>query len=214
MLKINDKGLLLLVVLILVTVVVMESGIILSNLALAEGNKSAPIVYCVVDDAGETPGEKLVMGENILKIKNTAGQTAGQTMGKWESLRVVVIPKFWETLWFKVAVLLGITGIFLALYGIRVKFPAKDPTASTGKGTQSKEENIFFSLFSKLFSKYKISPREQEIVYLISRGESYKAVGDKLTISQHTVKNHMYRIYRKMGIKNRVQLSNILHAGR
>lgn len=199
--KINDKAFILLIVLILTTVIVVESGIILSNLALAEGNTSAPIVYCVVDDAGKTPGAKLATGENILKIKNTGEQTNE----KWESVRVIVIPKFWEKWWFKLGVLLGITGIFFAFHGIRAKSRDEENEG---------EENNFFSLFSKLFSQYKISRREQEIVYLISQGKSYKAVGDKLYISQHTVKNHMYRIYRKMGIKNRVQLSNMLHYGR
>lgn len=210
MLKINDKAFIILIVSILVTVVVMESGIILSNLALAEGNTSAPIVFCVLDETGENPGETLAMGENILKVKNSGGHTTE----KWESVRIVVIPKFWEKWWFKIMVLLGVTGIFFALYGIRMKYTAKEGTETVINRNQNKDENIFFSLFSKLFSKYKISPREQEVVFLISRGESYKAVGDKLYISQHTVKNHMYRIYRKMGIKNRVQLSNMLHYGR
>ena len=214
MLKIDDKAFILLIILILVTVIVMESGIILSNLALAEGTTSAPIVYCVLDETGENPGETLAMGENILKVKNTDGHSKE----KWEPVRVVVIPKFWEKWWFKITALLGITGIFFALYGIRVKYTANEGTGSstnsrTNKNT-CKDENIFFSLFSKLFSKYKISPREQEVVFLVSRGESYKTIGDKLYISQHTVKNHMYHIYRKMGIKNRVQLANMLHHGR
>jgi LuxR family transcriptional regulator of csgAB operon len=32
----------------------------------------------------------------------------------------------------------------------------------------------------------------------------------KLYISSHTVKNHIYHIYQKLGVKNRVQISNLI----
>jgi LuxR family transcriptional regulator of csgAB operon len=31
-----------------------------------------------------------------------------------------------------------------------------------------------------------------------------------LYISPHTVKNHIYNIYQKLGVKNRVQISNLI----
>lgn len=58
---------------------------------------------------------------------------------------------------------------------------------------------------------YNISDRECEIIRLILQGNSEARVGDLLFISRRTVVNHVYNIYRKTGVKNRVQLINLLN---
>jgi DNA-binding NarL/FixJ family response regulator len=73
-------------------------------------------------------------------------------------------------------------------------------SALTGKG-----ETV-----EQLFSKYNISNREQEIIHLICQGKTNKEIEDVLFISLQTVKHHIYNIYNKMGIKNRVQLTNMV----
>jgi DNA-binding CsgD family transcriptional regulator len=60
-----------------------------------------------------------------------------------------------------------------------------------------------------LYNKYNISKREQEIILLICEGKSNKEIEEELFISLQTVKDHIYNIYRKTGVKNRVQLSNL-----
>lgn len=50
-----------------------------------------------------------------------------------------------------------------------------------------------------------LSPREQEILDYICRGKSNADVARTLDISPFTVKNHVKRIYRKIGVKNRAQ---------
>ena len=62
----------------------------------------------------------------------------------------------------------------------------------------------------QLFSKYDISEREQEVIGLVSRGKSNKEISDELYISLQTVKHHIHGIYRKLNIRNRVQLSNFI----
>ena len=52
-----------------------------------------------------------------------------------------------------------------------------------------------------------ISQREAEIVALILRGFSNKEIAEKLFISLETVKKHLFHIYKKVGVKNRLQLS-------
>lgn len=59
---------------------------------------------------------------------------------------------------------------------------------------------------ARLFERYNISPREQEIVGLLCKGQTNKEIADELFISLQTVKDHVYRIYRKTDVKNRVQL--------
>lgn len=53
-----------------------------------------------------------------------------------------------------------------------------------------------------------LTRREQEILIQLTGGESNNSIATKLHLSEHTVKNHMYNIFRKIGVKNRVQASN------
>jgi DNA-binding CsgD family transcriptional regulator len=56
---------------------------------------------------------------------------------------------------------------------------------------------------------YSISEREKQVIELVVAGLSNKEISDKLFISVRTVKDHIYNIYRKTDVKNRVQLSNL-----
>jgi DNA-binding CsgD family transcriptional regulator len=60
-----------------------------------------------------------------------------------------------------------------------------------------------------LFDRYDITPREQEIIRLICSGRTNKEIAEDLFISLQTVKDHVYRIFRKCDVKNRVRLVNI-----
>ena len=58
----------------------------------------------------------------------------------------------------------------------------------------------------KFYEKHGISEREKEILMLVLRGKSNKEIEDALFIAMGTVKNHIYNIYQKIGVKNRAQL--------
>lgn len=63
-----------------------------------------------------------------------------------------------------------------------------------------------------LFQQYKISNRETEIIQLICEGKSNREIEEALFISLQTVKDHVYSIYQKTGVKNRVQLVNLFRS--
>ena len=65
-----------------------------------------------------------------------------------------------------------------------------------------------------LMARFGISKREREIIEQVCSGKSNQEIADTLFISLQTVKDHTHRIYLKMDIKNRVQLINIMQAGR
>jgi len=50
-----------------------------------------------------------------------------------------------------------------------------------------------------------LTPREKQILTLISAGASNDEVADNLCISPHTVKTHLYNIYNKIRVPNRIQ---------
>ncbi len=62
----------------------------------------------------------------------------------------------------------------------------------------------------EFLNQYHISKREKEVIELICKGLTNKEIADDLCVSVQTVKDHNYRIYRKLGISNRVQLANLM----
>ena len=53
-----------------------------------------------------------------------------------------------------------------------------------------------------------LTPREIDIVRMVARGLGNREVGEKLFISEGTVKTHLHAIYEKLRLKGRVQLAN------
>lgn len=53
-----------------------------------------------------------------------------------------------------------------------------------------------------------ITPREKEILELLSQGFFYKEVADKLGISINTLKRHIYNMYKKLQVDNKTEAIN------
>jgi len=53
-----------------------------------------------------------------------------------------------------------------------------------------------------------LSKRENEILEMLSTGLLYKEISDKLTISSETVRKHVYHIYEKLHVSNRIEAVN------
>ena len=47
--------------------------------------------------------------------------------------------------------------------------------------------------------------RQIEILAMVAVGATNDEIADKLCISPHTVKTHLYRIFKKINVPNRVQ---------
>jgi DNA-binding NarL/FixJ family response regulator len=60
------------------------------------------------------------------------------------------------------------------------------------------DDAAFDSVFASL------SKRESEVMDLIARGESNGQIAQRLFLSEKTVKNHVNRIYAKLGVDSRV----------
>jgi DNA-binding CsgD family transcriptional regulator len=72
------------------------------------------------------------------------------------------------------------------------------------------DKHDFDKSLADFIEKYQISKRESEIVQLICKGKSNQGISESLFISLQTVKDHIHRIYLKTGVKNRVQLTNLI----
>lgn len=56
-----------------------------------------------------------------------------------------------------------------------------------------------------------LTNREMEIISLLSNGSSNQQIAEKLFVSEHTVKSHLYNIFRKINVHNRIQALNWIH---
>lgn len=53
-----------------------------------------------------------------------------------------------------------------------------------------------------------LTPKEKEILLLLSEGLLYKEIADKLTITPGTVKQHIHRMYEKLHVSNKTEAIN------
>jgi DNA-binding CsgD family transcriptional regulator len=65
---------------------------------------------------------------------------------------------------------------------------------------------------SRFLADFKISKREEEVIRELCAGKSNKEIGQALFISLQTVKDHIYRVYQKTNVRNRVQLINLIQS--
>jgi DNA-binding NarL/FixJ family response regulator len=59
---------------------------------------------------------------------------------------------------------------------------------------------------SRARAQLQLTRREQQLVPLIEGGMTNKEIASQLNLSEQTVKNHVHRILRKIGVKNRLSV--------
>ncbi len=62
-------------------------------------------------------------------------------------------------------------------------------------------------LMSGRKSFHKLSDQDRRIIQLVAAGDSNKEIADKLSLSLPTIKAHLSRIFRSLGVENRAQLA-------
>lgn len=70
--------------------------------------------------------------------------------------------------------------------------------------------SIHPNVLEKMVEEFHLTAREKEILELLIKGSSNKQIESDLFISSHTVKNHIYNIYQKLGVKSRGQLMQLM----
>lgn len=52
-----------------------------------------------------------------------------------------------------------------------------------------------------------LTPREQSLVDLVAQGRTNRDISRELNLSEHTVRNYLFRIFNKLGTSNRLELA-------
>ena len=93
---------------------------------------------------------------------------------------------------------------FVPLFYLRLKSDLIFTPVSAAQPSEEKK--------SVLFSKYKITKREKEIIEKICQGKTNQQIADELFIGLQTVKDHTHRIYSKIGINSRLKLVQMINS--
>ncbi len=99
---------------------------------------------------------------------------------------------------------IGIVGLFCTILGgwIGWKLTHKNTGSVPTIGPQNEE---FTSAQFPLTNHFNLSPREHEVLILISEGLSYQQIADTLNVSLSTVKTHASNLFSKMDVQRRTQ---------
>ncbi|MFH2107276.1 MAG: two-component regulator propeller domain-containing protein [Chrysiogenia bacterium] len=129
-------------------------------------------------------------GQYVFRVKGSNNH--GIWNEKGAALAIEMSPPWWQNWWFRVPVFFFLLFIFVNWNHSRTRrLAARIRTEAA---------------MDKYFEKFDISQREKEIIHLLLKGKSNKEIEDALFIAMGTVKNHIYNIYQKIGVKNRAQL--------
>jgi len=120
------------------------------------------------------------------------------TLLKWMEYRFLVVEHSIEIYGALIAATFAALGIWLGLKLTKTKEKVivrelRVPNAQPFDPDQRKREHLG------------ITPRELEILELISRGMSNREIAAKLFVSENTVKTHSSRVFEKLGAKRRTQ---------
>jgi len=55
----------------------------------------------------------------------------------------------------------------------------------------------------------KLSKRQKQLLVMLDKGLSNRDIADSLSISEHTVKVHLWRLFRRLNVKSRSQASHL-----
>jgi len=131
-------------------------------------------------------------GEYRLHVKSANPDGVWNEEGLEIGIRLV--PPVWKTTWFAALVLLFVISGIATVGRMWMKLRS----AFTVVGDKA----------DGLVGGYGLTAREEVILRLILQGASNKDIERKLFISASTVRNHIYNIYRKLGVKSRIELIN------
>ncbi|HOP30088.1 MAG TPA: LuxR C-terminal-related transcriptional regulator [Spirochaetota bacterium] len=57
--------------------------------------------------------------------------------------------------------------------------------------------------------KYRITDRQLDIIFMAAAGLSNREIAEKFKIKEKTVENHLFNIYNKLGVDNKIELNNL-----
>ena len=88
--------------------------------------------------------------------------------------------------------------------------PTGEKVTTTVVTVDTSESELFERRCAAVAKLYQLSPRETEILGYLAKGRNAAYIQEELVISPHTVKSHIYNIYRKLDIHSQQKLMDFV----
>jgi DNA-binding CsgD family transcriptional regulator len=88
--------------------------------------------------------------------------------------------------------------------------PSGERVTTTVVTVDRSESDLFEARCAAVSKLYQLSPRESEILVFLAKGRNAAYIQETLFISPHTVKSHIYNIYRKLDIHSQQKLMDFV----
>ena len=138
-----------------------------------------------------------------LRMAQMDGTTAiGRIRQRQRGVPILVLTTYESDVDIRRAIEAGATG-YLLKDASREQLFAAVRTVAQGKAVFSSEVATRLVRHMQMPASDVLSERELEVLVLVARGASNKEVGRGLRISEATVKSHLLRIFRKLGVEDR-----------
>lgn len=103
----------------------------------------------------------------------------------------------------------GIIALIFTLLGIHLGLRLTKPKEVVVHTVEIREVPVPasgpFAVNEEKLRELGLTPREHEILGLIAEGLSNREIGERLFVSENTVKTHSSRVFDKLGVNRRVQ---------
>jgi len=86
---------------------------------------------------------------------------------------------------------------------------ANKKTLDTGDASINRS-GFFYQKCEQVAKNHDLSARQQEVLTMLAKGRNAEYITEKLVISSHTAKAHIYNIYQKTGVHSRQELMNLV----
>lgn len=110
-----------------------------------------------------------------------------------------------------------LSAIIIFLLLLFALFALGNGSANTGWGfvkpiEEADSSSNFEKTCTRLARQYRLSPREIEVFFLLSKGRNRAHIKEELVISDETVKSHIKNIYRKTDVHSQQELIDMIEA--
>ena len=85
-----------------------------------------------------------------------------------------------------------------------------EPSNDLGVGDNGDSFSSWHEKLEEFSNYYNLSPRQYEVLLLLAKGRNASYIKDKLVISNHTAKAHIYNIYQKTSVNSRQELISLI----
>jgi len=78
------------------------------------------------------------------------------------------------------------------------------------RAVQAAGDDLSLLLSARFDPAAALTPREREVARLIAAGGTNRDIAERLVVSERTIDNHLYRIFRKLGLNTREELARLV----